>query len=73
MAISQLQYQCLNHVLEELTKMSMSVEVNKLGKNFMAFKVSCGSRLHSACTLAKRKKMRHCSDPLHVQIFRTFG
>lgn len=40
LATSSLQYQCLNHMLEKLTKMSMPLEVNKLGNIFMASKIS---------------------------------
>ena len=38
LATSHLQYQCLNHVLGNLTKMSISVKVNKLGKIFIHLK-----------------------------------
>jgi len=40
LATPQLQYQCLNHVLKKLTKMSISVKVHKVGKIFMASKIS---------------------------------
>ena len=72
MATSQLQYQCLNHVLGNLTKMSISIEVNKLGKIFMHPKY-IGQEELSACTPAKKKKKRQGGDPLHVQIFRILG
>lgn len=40
LATSQLQYQCLNHTLKKLSKRSISVKFNKLGKIFMASKIS---------------------------------